>query len=47
MNHTMHIGDKWNILMLDLTYHYLFEALKGVNPINIKTHHLYNDVFLF
>jgi hypothetical protein len=38
MNHRMHINDKCNIIMLDLNYHSLFNALEGVNPVIMKTH---------
>jgi hypothetical protein len=46
MNQTMHIGDKWNILMLDLTYHFLFKALEGVDSINTKTHQSWGNFLL-
>jgi hypothetical protein len=38
MNHTIHTTNKWNILMLNLNYHFWFEALEGTNPINTKKH---------
>jgi hypothetical protein len=34
MNHTLHISDEWNILLLDLSYNSKFKTSKGTNPIN-------------
>ncbi len=45
MNHTMYTNDKWNILLLDLNYNSIFEALEGINTISTKKDQPWSKVF--